>query len=129
MAKVCSPLLHLTLEGECVRVLAAEEVQNGSVVVQNVHRVLVIAPNSQMGMPADCAFCGGEVSSHQLQQCGLPRAIGTDQCNPAVTVNAKLQTLQRGQGCQPILRITSSNVERLCLTVFTWLVETCQLAC
>lgn len=37
MAQVRPPLLHLTLEGEVIRVSAREEIQHCGVVVQDVH--------------------------------------------------------------------------------------------
>ena len=68
MAKVRSPLLHLPLEGDAVRVGGLEEVEYSSAVVQDVHRVLVVPPNGEVGMPADSSLCWGDVAGHQLQQ-------------------------------------------------------------
>ena len=68
MTQVRPPLLHLTLEGQAVGVRAGEEVQHSCAVVQHVHRVLVVAPNGQVGVAVDCALGGGDVACHQLQQ-------------------------------------------------------------
>ena len=68
MAEERPPLLLLPLECERVWVLAPEEVEHSGVVVQHIHRVLVVAPNGQVGMAADGALGGRNVSCHQLQQ-------------------------------------------------------------
>ena len=35
-------------------------------VIQDVHRVLVVAPDDQMAVPLDVAPCGVQVSAHQF---------------------------------------------------------------
>ena len=96
MTQVCSPLLHLPLEARShiVWVRGHEEVQHSCIAVQNIHRVLVVAPNGQVGVPVDCALCWGDVPSHELQQSGLAGSIGTHKCYSAVAINTKLQILQ-----------------------------------
>ena len=68
MAQVRPPLLHLTLEREAIWVGAREEIQHRGVVVQYVHRVLVVTPNGQMGVPTDGALGRGDVTRHELEK-------------------------------------------------------------
>ena len=41
-------------------------------VIKDIHRVLVVAPNDQMAVLLDVAPGGGQVSAHQLQERALP---------------------------------------------------------
>ena len=41
-------------------------------VIKDVHGVLVVTPDNQMAVLLDVTPCGGQVSTHQLQERALP---------------------------------------------------------
>ena len=56
---------------ECAAGAESEKEKDLHLVIKDVHRVLVVAPDDQMAVLLDVAPCGGQVSAHQLQERAL----------------------------------------------------------
>ncbi len=64
-------------------------------IVEHVDGVLVVAADGEVGVALHIAARGVEVARHELQQRALARAVGADERDARVAVDAELQVLFR----------------------------------
>mmetsp|Transcript_32749 Transcript_32749/g.83666 ORF Transcript_32749/g.83666 Transcript_32749/m.83666 type:complete len:262 (-) Transcript_32749:1342-2127(-) len=86
-----APLLNVTREGVIVGVHVLEELQRRHLLLQDIHRVLMIFANHQVAVARDDALGGGQLAGHELQQRGLASAVWPHQRDARVGIDAEIQ--------------------------------------